>query len=169
MKMSIDSSTRSNQRSKFSSLGWFPAGALLVIAMSFTGCKSAGKMSQQEQIAAAAARADAMAVEQDRQPSRVGTDTEASSALVVYVTGAVGRAGRVVSERQLTAFEAIVEAGGFNSGRANLKKVRIIRYHEGEASYFTVNVKAVLTGKEDKPFLLKPLDILYVPERFTWF
>jgi polysaccharide export outer membrane protein len=92
-----------------------------------------------------------------------------SSAFPVYVTGAVLRPGKVVTDRPISAIEAVMEAGGFDYTRANLKKVRIIRYVQGEPQYFTLNLKNIMEGKENQPFPLKPSDILYVPERFTWF
>jgi polysaccharide biosynthesis/export protein len=97
------------------------------------------------------------------------TVTLESSAFPVYVTGAVLRPGKIVSDRPLSALEAIMEAGGFNYSRANMKQVRIIRYNNGKPSFFNVNLKAIMRGKDVEPFPLKPSDILYVPERFTWF
>ena len=46
-----------------------------------------------------------------------------SSVYTVYVTGAVLRAGKVDTSRPITALEAIMEAGGFDNSRANLKEV----------------------------------------------
>jgi polysaccharide biosynthesis/export protein len=92
-----------------------------------------------------------------------------SSAFPVYVTGAVLRPGKVISDRPITALEAIMEAGGFDYTKANLKKIRVIRYVKGQPKYFTLNLKTVMNGKQNEPFPLKPADILYIPERFTWF
>lgn len=92
-----------------------------------------------------------------------------SSAFPVYVTGAVLRPGKIVTDRPISALEAIMEAGGFDYTRANLKGVRVIRYVQGQPQYFNLNLKQVMEGKENEPFPLKPSDILYVPERFTWF
>jgi polysaccharide export outer membrane protein len=92
-----------------------------------------------------------------------------SVAFQVYVVGTVARAGKVVADRPLTAFEAIIEAGGFDGARSNMKHVRIIRHENGRPQYFDLNLKAFMQGKDTQPFKLKPFDIVYVPERFTWF
>jgi len=34
---------------------------------------------------------------------------------------------------------------------------------------YKLNLKAVLQGKQNEPFYLKPADIVYVPERFSMF
>jgi polysaccharide export outer membrane protein len=92
-----------------------------------------------------------------------------SSAFFVYVTGAVLRPGRVISDRPMTALEAIMEAGGFDYNKANLKKVVVIRHENGNTQHQLLNLKKVLHGEKDEPFSLKRSDIIYVPERFAWF
>jgi polysaccharide export outer membrane protein len=92
-----------------------------------------------------------------------------SSAFPVYVTGAVGRPGKVLSDRPITALEAILESGGFAPNSANLKSVRILRNQEGTMQSFTLNLKTVMKGATDQVFYLKPYDIVYVPEKFSWF
>jgi len=88
-----------------------------------------------------------------------------SSAFPVYVTGAVLRPGKIMSDRPLKLLEAIMEAGGFDYTKANTKGVRVIRGNE----HFQVNLREVLDGKQADTFNLKPSDIVYVPERFYWF
>lgn len=92
-----------------------------------------------------------------------------ASALNVYVTGAVLRPGKVMSDHPITALEAIMEAGGFDYTKANLKGVRVIRNENGQTQHYTLNLKHVLQGRESDQFKLKPGDIVYVPERFSWF
>lgn len=92
-----------------------------------------------------------------------------SSAFPIYVTGAVIRPGRILPDRPLTVLQAIIEAGGFDYTRADLKKVRVIRNENGQTQHYTLNLKAVLQGGQPEQFKLKPSDIIYVPERFTWF
>jgi polysaccharide biosynthesis/export protein len=97
------------------------------------------------------------------------TVTLESSAFPVYVTGAVLKPGKIVSDRPLNALEAIMEAGGFDLGKANLKNVRVIRNESGRTEYFSLDLKAYLEGRKTDTFRLKPSDILFVPERFVWF
>jgi polysaccharide export outer membrane protein len=95
--------------------------------------------------------------------------TVESSAFPVYVTGCVIRPGKISSDKPMTALEAVMEAGGFDYEKANLRNVRVIRNEDGVSKCYTLNLKLALNGKENKPFYLKPSDIVYVPERFSWF
>ncbi len=97
------------------------------------------------------------------------TVTLESSAFPVYVTGSVLRPGKVLSDRPLTALEAIMEAGGCDYTKANLKNVMVIRQENGQQRHYRLNLKGVLKGESVEPFKLQPSDIIYVPERFTWF
>ena len=92
-----------------------------------------------------------------------------SSAFSIYVTGAVLRPGKIISDRPLTALEAIMEAGGFDYNKANLKKVAVYRRQGGRTDHYKLNLKGVLDGEQGEQFDLKPSDIIYVPERFQWF
>jgi polysaccharide export outer membrane protein len=97
------------------------------------------------------------------------TVTVQSSAFPVYVTGAVLRPGKILSDRPMTALEAIMEAGGFDYTKANLKAIRVLRTQEGRIEHYTLNLKGVLQGQDSQQFHLKPADIIYVPEKFTLF
>jgi polysaccharide export outer membrane protein len=93
-----------------------------------------------------------------------------TSAIPIYVNGSVLRPGKILSDRPITALEAIMEAGGFDHAKANLKEVTVIRrVASGQVEYHKLNLKRVLQGKQIEPFLLKASDIVYVPERFSWF
>lgn len=97
------------------------------------------------------------------------TVTLESTAFSVYVTGCVLRPGKVVSDRPITILEAILEAGGFDESRANLKAVRVIR-REGEGQKnIVLNLKPVIEGTVATHFYLRPSDIVFVPERFSVF
>jgi polysaccharide biosynthesis/export protein len=92
-----------------------------------------------------------------------------SSSFPVFITGAVHRPGKILSDHPITALEAIMEAGGFDYARANLKSVVVIRNTEGRLQRLTVNLKRVLQGQDTTVFNLKPGDIIFVPEKFSWF
>jgi polysaccharide export outer membrane protein len=92
-----------------------------------------------------------------------------SSTFPVYVTGAVLKPGKVLSDHPMTALDAVMEAGGFNYDTANMKEVKIDRNENGVMQHYTVDLKAVLVGRETKSFYLKPGDIVFVPERFSPF
>ncbi len=101
--------------------------------------------------------------------SKEVTVTVVSSSFTVFVSGAVMRPGKVVADRPITALEAIMEAGGFDSVKADMKAVVVIRNEEGGTRNYPLNLKLVLEGKSNTPFYLKPSDIVYVPTRFSWF
>lgn len=62
-----------------------------------------------------------------------------------------------------------MEAGGFDYTKANQRAVIVIRHEEGQVKNYTLNLNLVLQGKPSIPFYLKPSDIVYVPEKFSWF
>lgn len=95
--------------------------------------------------------------------------TLVASNYTIYITGAVLRPGKVVTDRRLTAFEAIMEAGGFDKTKANLRAVKVTRQEDGQNKSFTVDLQQVLNGEPSAPFYLKPFDSVYVPEKFSWF
>jgi len=88
------------------------------------------------------------------------------SAAVVYVIGAVGKSGPVPFTRPITAFEAIMEAGGFQPGLANPKKVVLIRNVGGKQLTKVLDLSPVMKGKTTTAFYLRPYDTLQVQERF---
>ena len=80
--------------------------------------------------------------------------------------GAVLHPGMVTTDRPITVLQAIMEAGGFTDS-ANLKAVIVVRQEGGKAHNYTVNVQALLKGKGNASFYLKPSDSVYIPE--TWY
>lgn len=92
-----------------------------------------------------------------------------SSSFPVYVTGMVQHPGKILSDHPITAIEAVMEAGGFDYAKANLKEVTVIRREKNIMKNYKLNLKAVLEGRSGESFELKPDDIVYVPERFTMF
>jgi polysaccharide export outer membrane protein len=93
-----------------------------------------------------------------------------TSTFPVFVTGAVLRPGKILADRPLTVLEAVMEAGGADFARANLKEVVVVRRVEGgQTANFRVNLRDTLNGRRSEPFYLKPSDIVYVPEKFNWF
>ncbi|MGO9204010.1 MAG: polysaccharide biosynthesis/export family protein [Limisphaerales bacterium] len=86
-----------------------------------------------------------------------------AAAACVYVSGAVLRPGKIPLEHPMTAFEAIMEAGGFDASRASLSRATVVRVEGGKQRIYRLDLRRVLRGKEDKPFYLKPFDTLHVP------
>jgi protein involved in polysaccharide export with SLBB domain len=70
-----------------------------------------------------------------------------SSSIPVYVTGAVLRPGKITSDHPITALEAIMEAGGFDYTKANLKAVVIIRQEGNQTKKYNLNLKLEMEGK----------------------
>ncbi len=95
--------------------------------------------------------------------------TVQSSAFIIYVTGAVGKPGQLNSDRRISPIEAVIEAG-VDMTKGNLRAVSVIRVHpDGRVERHKLNLKRILVGRSTQPFDLQPLDIIYVPEKFTWF
>ena len=92
-----------------------------------------------------------------------------SSSFPVYITGAVLHPGKISSDHPITALEAIMEAGGPDYTKANLKNVEVIRQEGNQTRHYQLNLKQVMEGKSREPFYMKPSDIIYVPEKFSWF
>jgi polysaccharide export outer membrane protein len=87
----------------------------------------------------------------------------------VFVSGSVVRPGKITADHPITALEAIMEAGGFDSAKGNMEAVVVVRNEEGKTKNFTLNLKRVLDGQSSEAFYLKPSDIIFVPEKFSWF
>jgi polysaccharide biosynthesis/export protein len=92
-----------------------------------------------------------------------------SSSFPFYVTGMVLRPGKILTDHPITALEAVMEAGGFDYAKADLKDVTVIRRENNTMKNYRLNLKAVLNGSKTEPFYLKPDDIVFVPERFNIF
>ena len=75
------------------------------------------------------------------------TVTMESSAFAVYVTGAVQRPGKIMSDRPISALEAVVEAG-VDHTKANLKKVRVVRQVNGRTGYLHPQFERRPPGKQ---------------------
>ena len=101
--------------------------------------------------------------------SREVTVSLESAASPIFVTGMVLRPGKVTSDRPITLIEAIMEAGGFDYSRANLKGIRVMRREGDRMRTFILNLKPAFEGEPTTPFYLRPSDMVYVPERFTLF
>jgi polysaccharide biosynthesis/export protein len=87
----------------------------------------------------------------------------------IYVSGAVLRPGKIAATRRITALEALMEAGGFDPVRANIRKITVIRNENGHQQNYRVDLRRVLQTDSTAPFYLKPNDILYVPEKNVFF
>jgi polysaccharide export outer membrane protein len=86
------------------------------------------------------------------------------SAAVVYVTGAVGRPGRIDYLRPMTVLEAIMEAGGFDQkAGARRGQVRVVRTEDGHYRNYLINLESILKKGGQVPFYLKPFDTVVVP------
>ena len=88
-----------------------------------------------------------------------------STAACVYVSGAVLRPGKFPLDRTMTVLEAVMEADGFDSSRAQLSDVTVLRLEDGRQKIYHVNLKNLLRGRENSPFYLKPFDIIHVPAK----
>lgn len=85
----------------------------------------------------------------------------------VYVFGEVQKPGPVkLSGREMTLLEALTEAGG-QTKMAALNRTKIIRVVDGDEQTIRVKVDDIIkSGEKSKDVLLRPGDIIVVPESF---
>ncbi|HUS33764.1 MAG TPA: polysaccharide biosynthesis/export family protein [Verrucomicrobiae bacterium] len=95
--------------------------------------------------------------------------TVESSQYPVFVNGAVLRPGKIEATRPITVLEAIMEAGGFDTAKANLKSVKVIRTMGSQVRTHVVDLRPAIAGQPSTPFFVRPSDIIFVPEKFTLF
>jgi len=88
-----------------------------------------------------------------------------SSSYPVFVTGSVMHPGKVMAERPISALEAIMEAGGFDNAKANMRRVVVLRTEAGQLTHYILDLKCVLDGKCKQLLYLRPNDIVYIPEK----
>ncbi len=88
-----------------------------------------------------------------------------TSAAVVYISGAVIAPNKVPMDRPLTLMDAIMEAGGPDSRRANLSSVSVVRNFGGTQQTFVIDMRKAFAGGEVMPFYLRPFDSIVVPAR----
>jgi hypothetical protein len=75
----------------------------------------------------------------------------------------------LISDRALTPFEAVIKVG-IDAAKSNLAKVKVIRIDESNhVQQKALNLKQIITDGKLEPFTLKPFDVIYVPEKFSWF
>ena len=91
--------------------------------------------------------------------------TAQTSTFPVFVTGAVTHPGKVLADRPISALEAVMEAGGFDINKANMKKVTVLRHNDGQLKRYVLDLQRVLEGHSKLLFYLRPNDIVYVPEK----
>lgn len=86
-----------------------------------------------------------------------------SASAGVYLSGEVLRTGKIPLDRPMTAFEAIMEAGGFTKF-ANPKQVIVVRNQKGKQQCYVLNMNDTLSGMESNPFYVRPYDVIYVKQ-----
>ena len=86
------------------------------------------------------------------------------SAGAVYVQGEVKTPGQVKYTKDLTIMMAISGAGGFTQ-LASPRRVTVMRGNGAKKEVLRVNVNDIVSDPESKDVLLKPNDIVIVPQR----
>ena len=87
-----------------------------------------------------------------------------NSSIPVYVSGYVNKPGKLLIDRPTTVFEVIMEAGGFQTGFANPKKVTLVRNVNGKHQPITLDLSGALKGKPMQATYVNANDVIYVPE-----
>ncbi len=82
----------------------------------------------------------------------------------VYVGGEVNTPGMIPLPNQMTALEAIMQAGGFDMETAKTGNIVVIRHDtDGMRQGYALNLNKALKGDHVSTFYLQPRDIVYVP------
>lgn len=81
----------------------------------------------------------------------------------IFVLGQVAKPGAFAFEDAMTVVQAIALAGGFTAF-AQQNNVFVSRKERGKEQRIRVPVEQIATSPEASNFLLKPSDILFVPE-----
>jgi len=82
----------------------------------------------------------------------------------VYVGGEVLKPGVIPMPAQMTAMDAIMEAGGFRLPTAEAGSVIVIRRQDDMRIGYCVNLRPALKGGQTRAFFLEPEDVVYVPQ-----
>jgi len=82
----------------------------------------------------------------------------------VYIGGEVLKPGVITMPAQLTALDAIMEAGGFRLPTAEVGSVIVVRRQNNMRVGYCINLKPALKGGQTRAFYLEPEDIVYVPQ-----
>lgn len=82
----------------------------------------------------------------------------------VFVQGEVKTPGQVKYSKDMTIMAAISGAGGFTQ-MASLGRVRVVRGEGAKKEVHRVDVDKIMGDPEAKDFVLKPNDIVIVPQR----
>ena len=86
-----------------------------------------------------------------------------TAAAGVYVTGEVLRPGKIPLDRPMSAFEAVMESGGFTK-LANPKKVIVVRNQGGKNQRYVLNMNDAFIGADSGSFYLRPFDTIFVTQ-----
>lgn len=95
--------------------------------------------------------------------------TRVSSSASYSIGGAVLRPGKYPLDRPLTVLEAVMEAGGVDQTRAKLSEVVVLRIENNQRVKYPINLKRALRGIELDLFYLRPFDVIYVPQKTSFF
>lgn len=86
--------------------------------------------------------------------------------LFYYTDGQVRARGRKRYMRQITLYQAVVDAGGFTEF-ANRGKVRVLRPQpDGTVKVYVINCRRVMTGRDPDSFVVRPNDTIFVPRGY---
>ena len=85
----------------------------------------------------------------------------------IMILGAVNRPGLYLLDPNLTVMEAILKARSYNRDEANLKSVMLMRGGPDKPEVKRLNLwKMIKKGDRSDDLLVKPGDIIFVPNRF---
>jgi protein involved in polysaccharide export with SLBB domain len=97
------------------------------------------------------------------------TDSQVSVTVLTlyyFIDGQVQSRGRRQYVRQVTLYQAIVEAGGF-SEYADRGDVRVLRPQpDGTVKVYVINCRRIMDGRDADSFVVRPNDTILVPRGY---
>jgi polysaccharide export outer membrane protein len=82
----------------------------------------------------------------------------------VFVGGEVIFPGAIEWREQMTVFDAVVEAGGWDREHAEPATVLVVREIDGKRHATTVDLRKAVDQKVSTPFYVAANDIIYMPQ-----
>ncbi len=97
------------------------------------------------------------------------TDSQVSVTVLTlyyFIDGQIRSRGKRQYIRQITLYQAIVEAGGF-SEYADRGDVRVLRPQpDGTVKVYVINCRRIMTGRKPDSFVVLPNDTVFVPRGY---
>ncbi len=98
-------------------------------------------------------------------PKQVSTVGAAGRQIPIYIMGEVTKPGQADVSRGTTLIQALAISGGFTNFAAKTRIELVRQDSAGHQQVYTFNFENMLSGTQSSPVVLKPGDVIIVPQR----